>query len=86
MHEMIQNSTCKTDKKRFVVKRTLDSLDRFSGLSGVFNGEKGLKDIKAGLEFASRSVLTRTHIHSHIHTLLLINKHTHTTSLTLIKP
>ena len=33
MHEMIQNSTCQIDhKKSFVVKCTLDSLGRLSGL------------------------------------------------------
>lgn len=73
MHKMLQNSTCKTNKKRFVAKRTLDALGRLSGLSNVLNGKKGLVEIRSGLEFASRSVSPPYKMHNQCPAVLTTN-------------
>ena len=52
LYHVLQQSTCRHDKRRRVAKRTLNALGGISGMCGIVNGDEQLKEIKKGLKFA----------------------------------
>ena len=52
MYRVLQESSCKHGVRRKVAKRSLNALGQASGVCGLLNNSKKLKEIRAGLEFA----------------------------------
>ena len=52
MYNVLQQSTCRSDVRRKVAKRTLTALGGASGMARLVNGPKQLVKLKANLEFA----------------------------------
>lgn len=52
MYRVLQMSTCKREVRRKVAKRSLNMLGDVSGVCGILNGSKEMKELKAGLKFA----------------------------------
>ena len=53
MHRVLQESSCKHDKRRRVAKRCLTALGLVSGVAGFVNDDKAVKEMKLNLQFAA---------------------------------
>lgn len=53
MHTVMQQSTCKHGKRRKVARRALNALGGVSGIAGLLNDKTKIREIQAGLLFAS---------------------------------
>ena len=53
MHQVLQQSTCRTGKRRRVARRCLNALGGVSGLSTFLNDEQRMKEMRLNMKFAA---------------------------------